>query len=574
MPTFQRLARFLTLLAGLPLAASAADSKASFSPPTLRATRVEKKKESAAPPALNGKSVERITMREAIEMAMRNNLEVKFDKVGVRIERAKVRFEIGVFDPTFSINMSRESLRRPQNTSDFSSTDQILQAQSIASSNAAIDTTRALNGLPPLDRPTQTIGIPTTIFDQQNDRFSANLIQRTPWGMRYGLFVEANRLRNTFSGDNREITPQYQTSAQIQVVQPLLKDFGPAANLANLRVARLNKQIAVLIWKQRLMTGLQAVMANYYDMTFGLADVGVRQEAITADELLIAQTERRLELGFMSPFDVQQARAQLSLDQEQLISAKNLLMERQFALKRLILDQFNVNDLRIFLPLAEPPLGVPALDRSFFLRQAFAHRPDFRQALTEADSQDIRLRFARNQLLPQLDLVATYGLNGLKGGYGDSFDQTFAGSAPGWTVGVNLRIPLGNIQARAQLDSVKAQKEQAILKIKQSELGIGVDVDTVMSRIETNRQRVETARKTRELYVEAVRIAYRKLEEGQISSFDIIEQQRRLYDSKSREAAARAELDKSITQLWLVTGTMLERLGIQVPEIEKESGIR
>jgi outer membrane protein TolC len=271
----------------------------------------------------------------------------------------------------------------------------------------------------------------------------------------------------------------------------------------------------------------------------------------------------------MSPFDVQQARAQVSVDQEQLISAKNQLMERQFALKRLILDQFNVNDLRIFLPQTEPSLGVPRLDRSNFLQQAFAHRPDFKQALAEADSQDIRLRFARNQLLPQLDLVGTYGLNGLKGGYGDSFDQTFSGSAPGWTVGVNLRIPLGNIQARAQLDSVKAQKEQAILKIKQSELGIGVDVDTVMSRIATNQQRLETARKTRELYVEAVRIAYRRLEEGQISSFDIIEQQRRLYDSKSREAAARTELDKSITQLWLVTGTLLDKLGIQVPDPEK-----
>ncbi|MDB6153724.1 MAG: hypothetical protein JWL90_2177, partial [Chthoniobacteraceae bacterium] len=524
---------------------------------------------SATTARFDGTRVEKITMRDAIQMAMRNNLEVKFDKVAVRIERAKIRFEVGAFDPTFSINMSRESLRRPQNTNDFSSTDQILQAQSLVTSNNAIDTTRALNGLPPLEHPTQATGLPITIFDQQNDRFSANLIQRTPWGMRYGLFVEANRLRNTFSGDNRIITPEYQTSTQLQIVQPLLKDFGPAANLANLRVARLSKQIAILTWKQRLMTGLQAVMATYYEMAFGLADIGVRQEAIDADLRFVNQTERRLELGFMSPFDVQQARAQVSVDQEQLIAAKNQLMERQFALKRLILDEFNVNDLRVFMPQVEPSLGVPKLDRSAFLQQAFAHRPDFKQALTEADSQDIRLRFARNQLLPQLDLVGTYGLNGLKGGYGDSFDQTFAGSAPGWTVGVNLRIPLGNIQARAQLDSVKAQKEQAILKIKQSELGIGVDVDTVMSRITTNQQRLETARKTRELFVEAVRIAYRRLEEGQISSFDIIEQQRRLYDSKSREVAARTELDKSITQLWLVTGTLLDKLGIQVPDVEK-----
>jgi hypothetical protein len=73
---------------------------------------------------------------------------------------------------------------------------------------------------------------------------------------------------------------------------------------------------------------------------------------------------------------------------------------------------------------------------------------------------------------------------------------------------------------------------------------------------------VTTARNTTALYEEAVRISYRRLDEGQASSFDIIEQQRRLYDARSRELAAQAELNRSITQLWLVTGTILERTGV------------
>jgi outer membrane protein TolC len=89
-------------------------------------------------------------------------------------------------------------------------------------------------------------------------------------------------------------------------------------------------------------------------------------------------------------------------------------------------------------------------------------------------------------------------------------------------------------------------------------------VDTVLSRIETLRQRLETARQTRSLNEEAVRIAIRQLEEGKISSFDVIETQRRLYDAKSRELGARADLNKAITQLWLATGTMLEETGITI----------
>jgi len=108
------------------------------------------------------------------------------------------------------------------------------------------------------------------------------------------------------------------------------------------------------------------------------------------------------------------------------------------------------------------------------------------------------------------------------------------------------------------------------LKIKQSELTVTVDVDTALSRIETSKQRVATARQTRELNEEAVRIAYRRLEEGQISSFDLIEQQRKLYDAKSRELAARADLNKSVVTLWQATGTVLENTGISILRPERK----
>jgi outer membrane protein len=601
-------------------------------PATVSGARQTAQMPSLAAGFLNAYAVERISLLDAVNMALRNNLEVKVDKLGIAQQQTQVRFQQGVFDPVLSLNTSKESLRRPENSNDFTASDQVRQLNQFtairensaalnANTQAVIANIRATNelrrqlGLQPLPEPDNGVGsgvggstsdissiatingsnsqgntsnsdfsanvpsysflpvggrgINKIYFDQQIDRFGGSLTERTPWGMRLGLFVEANRFRNTFSGDTRDIIPQYQTAVQFQVVQPLLKDFGPGANLANIRVAQIQKKLALLTWKQRLMTSVQGVLSNYYDMIFGLSEIGVRQEAIAADQRLVAQNQRRVEVGFMQLFDVQQAMAQVSLDQEQLIGARNLLLERQFALKRLITPSLKVNDGRVFLPAEEPTLPIPAVDRSKLLQLAFAHRPDFQQALAEADAQDVRLRFAKNQLLPQLDLVGTYGLNGLTDSYSNSFDETFQGRGAGWTVGVNLRIPLGNIQARAQLDSAKVLKEQAILKIKQTELTIGVDIDTVLSRIESFKQRLETAQKTRELNDQAMRIANRRIQEGQISSFDLIEQQRRLFEARSREVAARAELNKAITQLWLVTGTVLEKLGIQIAEPQR-----
>jgi len=508
-------------------------------------------------------------MAEAIRWALKNNLEARFERVGIRIAQSRVRFAAGAFDPVFTIDTSQQSLRRLENAGDLRTSQAIQQERAISAQEEANDIARAFAGLPPISRDRSTVGLSSVAFDAQTTSGSSGLQGRTPWGMRYGFQLELNRTRNTFTGDTRDVIPEYQTFVGLTVRQPLLRNLGPGANLADLRIARMQKRIQELEWKQSVSATVQSVMSTYYDMLFGVADVRVRTDAVAADEKLVGQNQRRMELGFMSPFDVQQARAQVSLDQEQLLSSKNLFNERQFALKRLILGELNVNDARVYYPVDLPPLAVPQLDRSAFLTQAFAHRYDFHQALAEADAQDIRLRFARNQLLPQLDLVATYGLNGLGDDIGDTFTQAFQGRTPTWALGLSVQIPLANVQARARLAEARGLKEQAILRIKQTELTIGVDVDTVLSRIETNRQRVDTARNTRELNEEAVRIALRRLEEGQISSFDVIEQQRRLYDARSRELLARAELNKSITQLWLVTGTVVERSGIRFAPAER-----
>jgi len=570
-----------------------------------------------------GTKAEMLTLEQAIEMALQNNLDAKFEHVGIQIEEARRRSAVGQFDPTFSANAIRESIRRPQNVGDFTSTEQVRQAQQvdtinqqnalIANQSTAINAntaataaqaaaiaadvalraavaaqpdlgsnganlaavnqqlaaataalTQATSGLntSSVSPVTNSVFQSATVFDQQNDRVSTGLQGRTPWGMRYGFQVEANRLRNTFSGDIRTVFPEYATSATVTLIQPLLRNFGPNANLAELRIARLGKKTQILTWKLRVSTIVQTVIATYYDMLYAMRDVELREETIRSGQKLLEQNKRRLELGFMSPLDVQQAEVQVSTDREALLISKGLFMERQFALKRLVLRELNLEERRIFIPTTAPRLLAPKMDRSELMQTALARRYDYQSALLDAEVQEIRLRFARNQLWPQIDLVGTYGLNGLQGSYADSFEQARDGSTPEWSAGVQVQIPWGFVRERAQLNLVTSLKEQAIIKIKQTELTVGVDVDTVISRILTNQQRVDTARKTRELNEEAVRVASKRLEEGQLSSFELIEQSRRLGDARSRELGTIAEFNKSISQLWLVTGTVLDRQGI------------
>lgn len=523
---------------------------------------------------LDGVEAQRLTIGQALEMMLQNNLEVRFNKVDIKIEQARTRFATGVFDPVFRLEMSRESLQRPDITTNVSSAQELTQIQQLT---AIQDNTFAIqestlaferaNNLPISNFTSPYTGFntgTTVIFDQDTDRFEASLGMRTPLGTQFALSARQAKIRSTFDGDTRTITPFYTAFGGFEVRQPLLKDFGPAANLSEVRTSRINERVAALNWEKTLSDALASVFVNYFDMLYAQADLRVKQDAAAADEKLAQQNQRRLELGFMSPIDVQQARAQVSVDHEQMILAKNLFMERQFALRRLITSDGRDGSRRVYLPVELPNLQVPEGVRETHLQTAFRKRPDYTAAVTDAEKQDIRLAFARNQAWPSLDLVGTFGYNGLGDGWADARDLANHSQAPQWSFGIQFSMPLGRVQARAQLDAVKGFKEQSILKIKQSEVTVTTDVDTALSRIELSRQSFTTARQTRELYEEAVRIALRRLEEGQISSFDILEQQRKLYDARSRELSAQAQLNKNIVTLWAATGTVLENTGVTI----------
>ena len=512
-------------------------------------------------------SLEAIGLQDALGRAFAHNLDAKFDKVDIKIDKARKRFAEGVFDPVLTISASRESIQRPDNTANISQADSLIQIAQLA---AIQENTRAIQiATGQKVTPVQNAGPGrVVIFDQDTDRIESGVQFRTPLGTRLQVSARQSKIRSTFDGDTRSAIPYFSAFGGLEVRQPLLKDFGPNANLADLRVARINLKISELSWEKRLSDTAQQVMATYFDMLFALADLAVKQDAIDADERLVAQNQRRLDVGFKIPYDVQQARAAVSQDREQLLVSKNLFMERQFLLKRLILDDYKLGSARIFVPQAIPDIPIPKIDRTGLLATAFAKRLDYRAAITEAGIQDIRLKFAKNQLWPQLDLVGSYGYNGLAFDYATARQKAYHTQAPEWSIGLQFSIPLGGIQSRAQLGVINGFKEQALIKIKQIEQTVSIDVDTVISRIETLKQRLETARNTTKLGEEAVRIASGRmdigLDDGGVGTFQLIETQRRLYEARSRELGARAELNKAISQLWLATGTILEETGINI----------
>lgn len=545
------------------------------------------------------RNTESLTLNQAIEMALKNNLEARIEKIGVDIATGRMRYASGAFDPTLTLGASRESIRQPQNPTAITSASELLQQQTLLAQqenlrvqqSALIDQEQTLleqerfiQGvigagvgtplvLPQLPKPVPPLNLPPLftqenpiIFDNESVRASADLKGRIPLGTTYGFTLGSARTTHSIVGFNRKFFPDNTGLAAVTVNQPLLRDFGFDANLAELRISRQNKKISQFNWALKVIDSVETVMIIYSDMYYSMENIRLKQDYVDANHKLVEANRRRLDLGLMSPIDLRQAQVSESVSQEELVVAKNLFMEKQFQLRRAILPDADVADDRVLVPTGREQNAVPKLDRMELMQEAFQNRVEYKAALTGVEIDDLRVRYARNQVLPKLDLVGSYGLNGLSTSMSRGLGKAFDGQAPQWSVGVVASMPLGNVQGRAQLAIAKNSKEQSMLKVKQTELAISVDVDTLISRISAHQQSVETARQSRRFAEEAVAIEQRRLEEGQVSTLDVVETQKKWFDARSRELAAQAALDNSIVQLWVATGTLLREKAIVIKD--------
>lgn len=476
-----------------------------------------------------------LTLREAIRLALRNNLGARVERLQGDIAGAHIRERLAEFDPAFTISGQYESSVKPQNTQEFVAT-------------------RTLE--------TELSG--NRIFWEDNWRYETGLKGKLPFGTEYQLGLNLNELRNMLNIQQPPslFYPEYESFAGIRITQPLLKDFGFDAQLAGLRVAQSESRLAALSWRLKVEQLVAGVMKNYYDLVFANEDTKIKTENISRARQLEEQNRKRVENGVGSQIDVQQATVAASVREEELIAAEYVAREKSDLLLRDLVADIDVTAVPRVRVVHALSSNVPKLRRTDLMREAISNRTEFKQAQEQLRKQDVKIQFAKNQTWPRLDLFGTLGANGLQPSAGSAFGHAFDSATPSWSLGLTVTIPLGNRQAKAQLHEARTEKEQLILNYKQLEIDLTLQVDTAVARVETSEKRLATAKKSVKAASTTLDSELKRLEQGVGISFNILEAQKDLAAASTREMAAKADLNKSLVDLWLVTGMILQKQNI------------
>jgi outer membrane protein TolC len=211
----------------------------------------------------------------------------------------------------------------------------------------------------------------------------------------------------------------------------------------------------------------------------------------------------------------------------------------------------------------QPAEKLVAIPEKFNLLESWEHgmtlRPDLLQSRVDLERRDIVLRYERNQLFPQLDLVGSYGRNGLDRHFGAALEDIRDENNPSYSYGVVFSVPLSNRGPRNRFRATKAEKEQALLLLKQLEQNILVQIDDAVKLAQTNLERVDATRKARLFAEAALDAEQKKLENGKSTSFIVLQLQRDLTAARSQEIRALADYNIALARLASSEGTVLER---------------
>jgi outer membrane protein len=521
------------------------------------------------PSNLFGTETRRISLSTAIFMALANNQNLRARRLDPEIRNAIVQSTFGRFDPRFLYATTYQNVRSPQNAEELVSTG----AASTETQLTLIDTLEALLAEIQGESPgsdSRPRSNQVRIYETENLLNRASISGLLPLGTQYEFFLSYDQFRNSTNRNSPPslFYPEFGSSVGVRLIQPLLRGFGPAATMMETRVARLDRRIGWLDWREEMENVVTGVALAYYDLALAYENLAVREDNLNLARQLVENNRRRVQMGRMSEFEVLEARSAAMSREEELYVFTVELANRLAALRALVFSPSEINNWVELVP-SEPLRFEPfAVDRN--LSQGMARRRNTRllKSRLDVEKREVMVDYRRNQVLPEVNLQG--GVTGLSsaGSYGGAVSDAFNGQGVDFNIGVTVSIPLGNVEERANLAAAKLLKEQSNFSQQGLLVSTSSEIDALVSRVLIARARLQSARDAARLAAETLAGANQLLEEGRTTSFEVLRFQNNLALARSQENAAIAEHQKAIVLLSQREGSILDFFGIL---LEKEA---
>src|SRR5262245_38360940 len=315
---------------------------------------------------------EPVTLKQAIAIALENNPRIAAQRLEPAKQEAGILGAQAQYDPTLAAEVRSANSRTPN--------------QNIL---AAAD---------------------TLVIDKRST--NAHLIKR----LRTSTLLQADFLNERIDNNAsfNQLRPAYQPALNFSVIQPLLRDFGWDFSYLVVRVAEQTADAARFQYEANLADFVAEVIVAYWAVVQTRENLEVQRESLALAERTVSENEARVRVGLLAPVAVLEARADAKAREEDVIIAENNLVVAAQRPGQLAYYRPDATFIpRTLEPTEEAEPEQVSVDLESTVANAVNDRPEVRASARGVQVTVLNERIAGNALLPRVDLVGSYGLNGL-----------------------------------------------------------------------------------------------------------------------------------------------------------------
>lgn len=474
-----------------------------------------------------------MTLQQAIQMAVKNNLSVQVSRLNPAISQTQVIQAKAAFDATFFINYDFQKLDTP---------------------------TPLRNVIP----------VTGDFIQSTNHTITTGIRKRTATGATATIQTQTGYIDQTPT--SFVVNSYYTANVMASVTQPLLRNFGPEVNLAEIELAasardQSNQELRTVL----LDTALGAERA-YWNLVLA------RQQLLIQLRLLERTIEDRDVIKKREPYDaspvrVTEANSFVELRRADVIRARQTVRLASDALKQFINDpELSVAGETLILP-ADAPIEEPVeFNLTDAIRTSLQKRPEIKQSLLLIKDTEIRQRVASNLRLPKLDLSAGVRVNGMsENALGRAYENIGDGDFIDYLFGIQFEQPIGNRLADAFYHQRKLERSASVLAYRRQAQNIVVEIKNALRQIESTYEIIGAARAARRAASDNLRALERQEKAGINLTPEFLldlklSTQQRLADAEIQEMQALTDYNTAIASYYRTTGTLLERNQIDFKE--------
>ncbi|HUY19700.1 MAG TPA: TolC family protein [Candidatus Binataceae bacterium] len=499
-----------------------------------------------------------LTLKQAIYLAVENNPTVKAEQLDPVAGSEGVRMAYGAFDPDLLATLDvTKSVTPAQST---------IVARGGRLSTKNYDWNFTLNKLL-----TTTNGVLSLRFD--NDRQVTN-----------NFFVTIN--------------PAYSSSLTMSLNQPLLRNFGMSFATLNVRMAESGQIQSQWNYAQQLENFVRQVANDYWNVVLNEENLRVDAEALKFDQDLVRQNSISLKVGTLAPIDLQEAQSAAATTQANLYSAQAGLKTAREVLRQDVM----LNPTHTFLPRRIEPAQAPnpdepvTVEEERSLEKAVEYRPALAAMREAVRTAEYQIRFQANQLLPQFDLNAQFGLSSLggdalcgsaiglppselncispqeptggfmlpfSGAYAATLNRMFGTRFYNYGVQFVFELPLDNAPIRAALAQARIGYAQARMQYRDELSRVVVEVENSLANLTAAIRRVKATHAATEYARQSLHDEQVRFRVGMATTHDLLQYQNALVSAEGQEVVADVDLENAKVELRHADGTLLERYQIK-----------